>query len=334
MRLAPNLFGASTSARVIQVLSLAALIDWLIGRTLTRSAIFMPKSPVVLWTYQGLTAVSQVALTATSLLAVMVLGWLAWTLRRRAAGLLSLTFVALIGASVVFIVRAPTAESGLVLHLLMIGLWVVIGRALVGSSKRGVPLAWLPVLGSLLAASFFPAAAFFAGEGPVFGSGIRPLFFFRLSEILALAGGFALWLSYGRAGLTRPIALLGAIPALAFLGAYLAQPSMTGILSIWSTGFTLSLPWPLYPIAIWCLATTLRVSWKRRDPAFWPMLLLLSGGLAPQWSTHVLLGVIALGLVVLAMPLAGHPAAVPAPQAHAWDLTGGQGLAEFTRSPR
>ncbi len=333
MRHPLNLFGASTSARVIQALSLAALMDWLIGRTLTRSAIFMPKSPVVLWTYQGLTAVSQVALTATSLLAVAVLGWLAWTLRRRIGGLLSLAFVALIGASLLFIVRAPTAESGLVLQVLLIGIWVVIGGALVHSASKSDLLAWLPVLGSLLAASLFLTAAWAAGKGHIFGSEFHPLFFFHLSEALALAGSFALWLSYGRAGLQRRIALLGAIPALAFLGAYLAQPSMTGILAIWSTGFTLSLPWLLYPVAIWCLATTLMVGWMRRDAAFWPILLLISGGLAPQWSTHVLLGVTALGLV-LAMQAAGQTSGAPGAQARPRILSGGQELAEVTRSPR
>jgi len=70
-------------------LTLAALADWLITRTLTRSAIFMPKSPPVIAVYQALTVIGQLAFTLTALVALIVIGWIAfheWPREPRARG--------------------------------------------------------------------------------------------------------------------------------------------------------------------------------------------------------------------------------------------------------
>ncbi|MEK7786218.1 MAG: hypothetical protein AAB658_12470, partial [Chloroflexota bacterium] len=51
-------------------LTIAALADWLITRTVTRTAIFMPKPPPVVAAYQALTLLGQLAFTVTGLLAL------------------------------------------------------------------------------------------------------------------------------------------------------------------------------------------------------------------------------------------------------------------------
>jgi hypothetical protein len=77
-------------------LALTALADWLVVRTLARSAIFMPKSPIVLWIYQSLTLAGQVASILAAMLGLAGLGWIAWQSRARDHGLLSLALVGLV----------------------------------------------------------------------------------------------------------------------------------------------------------------------------------------------------------------------------------------------
>ena len=59
-------------------LVVAALVDWLITRTLARSAIFVPKSPPVILVYQGFGLLGQLAATLSGLLVLVFLGWIAW----------------------------------------------------------------------------------------------------------------------------------------------------------------------------------------------------------------------------------------------------------------
>ncbi|HKZ53842.1 MAG TPA: hypothetical protein VJ123_00065 [Anaerolineales bacterium] len=59
-------------------LAYAALADWLLGRTLSRSAIFMPKTPLVISAYQALNFLAAFAATLASLLAWIALLWIAW----------------------------------------------------------------------------------------------------------------------------------------------------------------------------------------------------------------------------------------------------------------
>jgi hypothetical protein len=82
---------------------------------------------------------------------------------------------------------------------------------------------------------------------------------------------------------------------------------MSGILSIWSIGLTLGLPWPLYAISLWLAGAVVIASLRRNDPTGWAMLLLMAGGYAPQLSTHVFLGLI--GLWLLVSPAAQSPVA-------------------------
>ncbi|HEX6385846.1 MAG TPA: hypothetical protein VF177_14345, partial [Anaerolineae bacterium] len=51
-------------------LSIAAIVDWLITRTVTRAAIHVPKSPVMISGYQATNLVGQVAASLVALLAL------------------------------------------------------------------------------------------------------------------------------------------------------------------------------------------------------------------------------------------------------------------------
>src|SRR3990172_2603533 len=66
-------------------LVLAAFVDWLVMRTLTRTAIFMPKPPPVILLYQVVGFAGQVVAALTGLLVMIVLSWLAWRVFRDTA---------------------------------------------------------------------------------------------------------------------------------------------------------------------------------------------------------------------------------------------------------
>lgn len=63
---------------VYKWLAVAALVEWLLVRTLTRAAIHVPKSPLVIAVYTAVNRIGLVSAAFVALLAVVLLLWLAW----------------------------------------------------------------------------------------------------------------------------------------------------------------------------------------------------------------------------------------------------------------
>jgi hypothetical protein len=294
---------------LIQWLVLAALADWLIARTLTRMAIFMPKSPAMVVVYQAVGLAGQLATTLAGLLGLVVLGWIAWREWRAGHVWLSPLWLGLASFGLVFLVVPPSGWLAITNH--------AFGLAAAGiityQTLRFSPARWrepgraktLRVSGAI--AILLPAAAFLAGRldqamaawyAAMQWSGPPPLagVLFHVGELCVVLGAFGLWWAYGR-GASWRMGLGAALPALAFAGMYLAMPSMTGILAIWSTGLTLYLPWPMYGASLWLAGLTVLVSLRRRDLVAWAILLLAAAGYSPQSSTQVFLSLIALWLL-------------------------------------
>jgi len=279
-------------------LSLAALADWLILRTLTRAAIFMPKAPLVITAYQALNLLGQVAFTLTGLLGWMAVIWIAWQSwrNRRSVGLplILLSLIAL-GVLGIFVPLGGWLVAGY--QLLVIAAVGIIGRQAwkrEGDARKKIAwfvpgLAWL-VGGIYQALPALYTALQWSGPPPLTGT------LFNLGELLVVLTPVALWFSLGRTANLRQ-KLLAAIPALAFGLAYLANPSLTAILSIWSTGLTLYLPWPVYAASLWLGSLVVTVSWRKSETTAWAMLLLAATGYAPQLSTQTLTGLVALWLL-------------------------------------
>jgi hypothetical protein len=97
--------------------------------------------------------------------------------------------------------------------------------------------------------------------------------------------------------------LLAVIPALLFGMSYWRDPAMTGILTIWSTGLTLFLPWPVYTLALWLVGVTVLVNWRIRPSLAYAILLLISAGYMPQLSYQLFCALIALWLLGQPIPL-------------------------------
>lgn len=276
-------------------LTLAALLEWAIGRTFIRSAIYMPKTPFMIAAYQVLGAIGQVAFTLTSLLALLGMVWIVWQERR------NITFALLLSASVllscVFIVVLPEGWWPVFNRLLLVAIiTVLLGRLWRSTGERRWKIAvTLPMLAVWLGALYqvLPALAqaLYWPETPAVGR-----ILFDLGEILVVLTPIGLWLALRPHERAR-VYVLAAIPALLFAIMYLAAPAMTGIMAIWSIGLTLYLPWPIYAVSVWLGTIVVINALKHDQPIGWALLLLLAAGYAPQVSTQVFISVIALWLM-------------------------------------
>jgi hypothetical protein len=114
----------------VRWLVLAALADWLIARTLTRLAIFMPKSPAVLLVYQALGVAGQLATTLTALLGLGAVGWIAWREWRAGSVWLPPVWLSLMLFSLFFLVIPPAGWLALANHVLSsVAVGVILARA-------------------------------------------------------------------------------------------------------------------------------------------------------------------------------------------------------------
>jgi hypothetical protein len=276
-------------------LTIAALLDWLIARTITRSAMLMPKSPPVIMIYQALGAIGQVALTLTGLLALIALVWIAR--RERASIVVFMLFIIRAALSLLFIVVAPTGWWAVADHALTL---VIVSYLLARMWRAPTSTVWklalsLPALALLLGVIYqmLPAlaTALSLPAAPPWTGAV-----FNLGEALVALSPIGLWWIIRRdvAAKTYAIALL---PAVAFAIAHTASPAMTNIITIWSIGLTLFLPWPVYAISLWLCGVIAIGSIRRGQPIGWALLMLAAGGYAPQLSTHAFLGLIALWLM-------------------------------------
>ena len=289
-------------------LALAALADWLITRTFTRSAIFMPKSPSVIAAYQTLTFIGQWAFTVTGLLAFIAILWIAaqsWQTRRAVGLPLLLLSLTVFSLSSIFIALGSGWVAGYQLLLIaavgMIG-WQV-GRSAADLRKK---IAWLVAgLASSIGGIYQALPALYTAvrwPGPPPFTG--PLF--NLGELLVVLSPIALYWVVRPAAGWRHKSLAG-IPALAFVVAHLANPAMTAIIAIWSTGLTLYLPWPLYAVSLWLGSMVVIAGVRQGNAVAWAALLLAAGGYAPQLSTQALVSLSALWLLGYALTSQPNP---------------------------
>ena len=292
-------------------LALAALVDWLVTRTLARAAIFMPKAPPVLAVYRALILGGQVASTLGALLALFGMAWLAWQFWKERKGSLSLAMIGLAVFSLVSLAIPPGGPLQLIAHLLYLIaiVWIVAGTwQRIGAAGKIVVL--LPAL-ALFTGGLYQASQIVYGVLALPGSPGFALALFNLGELFVILTPIGIWWVYwypryarggGAVSLRRDgisLLLRAAIPAIGFAAFTLANPSMAGILAIWSTGLTLYLPWPVYALSLWLFSATFLALRRQDCPAAWAMLLLAAGGYAPQLSSQVFYGLIGLSLISL-----------------------------------
>ncbi len=276
-------------------LAAAALIDWLVGRTLTRAAISMPKSPALITAYEAWSAAGNVVMMLTAVLAVGALTWIARAEWRagRARGLAWLVPPLF---SLVFMFVAPAGWVALAYHASMLLVVSLVLQQVWAARRPAIrAAATIPALALLMNELYQIAPAAYsalrwAGPPP----GMAALY--SAGELLVALSPFGLWWALARdAGWRTWLAAAG--PPLVFAAAYFANPALTGILSIWSIGLTLYLPWPIYALSLWLAGVTVIATLRRGSLAGWAILLLAAGGYAPQLSAQAFLGLIGLRLL-------------------------------------
>lgn len=280
---------------------IAALADWLITRSLARMAIFMPKSPPVLAAYQSLITTGQFASLLCALLGLTGLGWLAWRMRNRRRGVLSITLASLVLLSLIFTLQAPSGwlllASRAVLSIIII--WLAIDIWNRGDRLDHKIAFMLPVLAVGLGSFYHSIQAFYSvlqlpGPPP------HATILFNIGELFAVLSPIGLWWVYGRKALDRrtiTIYLVALLPGILYLAGHRMNASMTGILAVWSAGLTLYLPPLLYAISLWLGIATILLSFRQGNPGWIALLLLAAAGYAPQLSTQNFLALIALSLL-------------------------------------
>jgi hypothetical protein len=285
----------------LRLLVLAALLDWLLTRTLTRLAIFMPKTPAMISGYEILSFVGQVGSSLAGLLVLTGLGWIICYEWRRGSRWLPLVLATQIGLSLLFLVVIPFGWSAVARHVLTLAAIFLLAHPILksrsqsGQLPRQQMLLLLPVLALSLGEFFHLSPAIYSllrWPGPPAFS----LTLFNLGEFFAVVTPMALWWVWGR-GAPHRAWIIGSIPAILFGVLYLATPAMTGTIVIWSTGMTLYLPWPLYTLSLWVAGTTILAATGRQSTAGWAILLLAAGGYAPQFSVQIFLSLIGLWLL-------------------------------------
>lgn len=300
-------------------LALAAVIEWLLVRTFSRVAIHIPKSPLMISVYTAVTQVGQVAGMFVALLALVLLLWIAWQSRRgvwlppSTGSGQALVLVGLAVLSLLFLFVVPPAWLALLYQLLGVtAVLLICAAAMRGRGGKPDEKRIWPELAALL----FPATALLAGllyqllpnlYALLNWSGPPPLtgILFNLGEIFVVGSVLVWWwASFSFDGRTRSwnLWLLAAIPALLFALSFWRDPAMTGILTIWSTGLTLFLPWPVYVLALWLAGVTVLAAWRSDPPVAYAVLLLISAGYAPQLSSQLFCALIGLWLWARSLP--------------------------------
>jgi hypothetical protein len=289
---------------LVKRLVLAAVCDWLVGRTLTRMAIHMPKPPLLITIYQGLGWIWQLAATFSAILVMVILGWLSWhSFRKSGNPGLGIGGISLVALSILSLVTPFTSWLALAYHLcfvlvLVVLTWLGIQQYAGVGIKFPIRtrLAHAVVGLTLIVSQFFQIVPLFGEASGMslpqgFGSKL-----FNFGEFLVILSAFLLWFAYGR-GASLISWLVAGLPVMVYVAGRISSPAMTGILAIWSTGLSLYLPWFMYALALWLAGVTIIHSLRSGSIAGWAFLLLIAGGFTPQLTSQALFGLVALWLL-------------------------------------
>jgi hypothetical protein len=300
---------------VLRLLPLVALAELLLIRTFYRVGIHIPKEGPFRSAYAVLTGVGSFALNLSSVLAVVALALLAMRGWRTGRGSAAFALGAM-AAVATLVPLAGVRELGPVARLTFVLAVVAVVRPALPRAENPHRMALLAAAATAIVSSYAGFAADAALLSPTAARPGGAVATQLVAEALAVASAFALLGSAVRSGRVgvRPV-VLGAVPALALLGAWVANGAITGILVIWTAGLRLYLPMWLYVLALWALGTA-AAAWlpERRWRAAGAVLLLV-GGVTLGTTYQQALVVIGLLLLADAVAVGGLPGEARQPQA-------------------
>jgi len=288
------------------ILAFAAFGELLLNRILSRATIFIPKGPTAEAFLSALAFLGFFLLAFAFLLSVVwLVAFAARSLSTVRAGArelllaLLLFFFLLLGTATVVeasplatLVFAATFIA--ILLVLLVEVWggPLIWRAFVAGVSAAYLLHTLAIAASAVASLAPSLAVGGASEG-----------FQRAGEVAALLAAPLLFVAAVRTArgtwvMNLRRATIAAIPAAILVFLASLSLSILASISLWSLGFTLFLPYPLYAAGLWLFGVAV-LSARRRAPANWIALpLLFTAGYNLNLSYLYFLAVIALILMI------------------------------------
>ncbi len=285
-------------AAVLGLLPVAAVSELLLIRTFYRIGIHIPKDGPFRTVYAWLTELGSFALNLSSALVLLALALLAARAWRAERG----TAAMALGAMAILSALLPLAgvrELGPMARLAFVLAVVAVVRPALARAETLHRIALLAAAGTAIVSSYAGFAADAALLSPEAARPAGAVAAQLAAEALAVVSAFMLLGSAWRSGRASVrAAAIGAVPALALLGAWIANVAITGILVIWTAGLRLYLPVWLYVLALWAFGTA-AASWlpERRWRAAGAALLLV-GGVA--LGTTYQQALVVVGLLLLA----------------------------------
>lgn len=295
------------------VLIFAALLEALLLRGAVRVGVHLPKDAAVRGPFEAASTLGSLSFNFASILAIALVGWLIASIAIKEKNpltkgvLLTLGTATLSGLALTLATDEPASDAlfGVASATLVVAL-----LAVTLSDRRLAPAAMLAV--ALVAAAYLSYQYYalsylfyrildYAAVPPLSMSVLR------LGELLALAGGLAAFAAWGLSR-WRYVGLLGftaiCVTVLALTLAALAPASTMSILALWTSGLSLTLPWPLYSLTLGLYLATVVACW-RSDDGFWlaaGLLLVMLAGYMAESTYHHLLLLLAVGFLTRMAP--------------------------------
>jgi len=245
--------GASLPVTVLAGLALASIVELLVLRTFTRTAIHIPAFAFLAEPYRVIAFTGRFAYFLSVALLVVTLPGLVWALWRTGYATLRIAVVALAAFTAIAGAAAFTSEGTIPLDFVTVSAVLVLAGAVAGLQHRGTAL-----VAVLFAAAFALGGAHTIlqsmtgnGDGSIDGRALL-----SASEVVGVGFAVASPLAVGT-GLDRKSVVLamlvGCVTFAAFLG---SGGSTVRILLLWNEGLSGTLPSVAYALAAGGLAAT------------------------------------------------------------------------------
>ena len=294
---------------VLAALVAAAVSEMLFLRVVSRVGVHIPKEEPVLTVYRWLTAYGAFAFDVAVLLAASAAVLLVYRLvsERRTSFVGSALLPALLATLLIGAAFLAVADDGEVPRL---AFGVMSCAALLAT----LALAWPSATPRARLVMTLMVSALLLGQYHVLGQtalqaagataslplGTAALGVAEVLVLLAGAAVFRAWFPW-RERITSYRIELGAasVASLVLVGAFLREPSTTSILSLWTSGMTMYLPFPLYAASFWLYVATAAYAVRRPRlrPIGFALLLVFAAGLLLETTYQHVLAIVALTLI-------------------------------------
>ncbi|HET9724247.1 MAG TPA: hypothetical protein VFR44_10470 [Actinomycetota bacterium] len=283
---------------VLAWLPFVALSELLLIRTFYRVGIHIPKDGPFRTVYAVLTDAGSFALNLSSVLAVVALALLAMRAWRSGRGSVAIALGAM-AALATLLPLAGVRELGPVARLAFVIAVIAVVRPALARAEKLHRVALVAAAATAVVSSYAGFSADAAMLGPSAARPVGAVAAQLVAEALAVVSAFAFLGSAVRSGRVGVKAVaLGAVLALALLGAWAANGAITGILVIWTAGLRLYLPMWLYLFALWAFGTAAAAWLPERRWRTAGAVLLLVGGVT--LGTTYQQALVVIGLLLLA----------------------------------